>query len=324
VVCDPIIEMINRTVNQQEKNYRHHILRPDWLRTPSCEQRGYIQADVLKELWFHTGTICNLSCPFCLEGSKPGDDRLNQITLKDVKPYVLEALKLGVEKFSFTGGEPFVVKDIINILDYTLDHRPCLVLTNGTIPLQRNIDKIRQLKNKPYPLNFRVSIDYPNAKKHDASRGQGNFNLAWQSMEQLHKCGFSISIARQKEGGENSDKIDNQYKKYFIMHGLPLTTRIIGFPDFLTPGSIPEVPHITENCMTQYNTKESRDQFMCHFSKMIVKKNGQMRVFACTLVDDDQDYDLGDSLKESMNIRVMLKHHRCYSCFASGASCSES
>ena len=30
----------------------------------------YIQPKFLKELWFHTGTVCN-------EGSKPGDNRLN-------------------------------------------------------------------------------------------------------------------------------------------------------------------------------------------------------------------------------------------------------
>ena len=36
--------------------------------------RGYIQPKQLKELWFHTGTICNLRCSFCFEGSKPGDN----------------------------------------------------------------------------------------------------------------------------------------------------------------------------------------------------------------------------------------------------------
>ena len=40
--------------------------------TPDGEPRGYIQPHALRELWFHTGTACNLSCPFCLEGSKPG------------------------------------------------------------------------------------------------------------------------------------------------------------------------------------------------------------------------------------------------------------
>ena len=35
------------------------------------------------------------------------------------------------------------------------------------------------------------------------------------------------------------------------------------------------------------------------------------------------DFDLGATLRESMEQRVQLKHHRCYSCFAYGASCSE-
>jgi len=75
--------------------------------------------------------------------------------------------------------------------------------------------------------------------------------------------------------------------------------------------------------MTRYKTAESRRKFMCAFSKMIVKKNGQMRVYACTLVDDDADYDLGGSLAESLGHRIRMRHHRCYQCFAFGSSCSE-
>lgn len=310
-------------VDQLEKTYHNHISRSDWLKTPTQEKRGYIQPKTLKELWFHTGTICNLSCPFCLEGSKPGDDRLNKIALDDVKPFIDEALSLGVEKFSFTGGEPFVIKDMLEILDYALDYRPCLVLTNATNPLQLRLNEIQRLTNKPNPLSFRVSIDYPDSTKHDAGRGQGNFVLAWQGIRKLYHLGFNVSIARQREKNENTAKVDQIYRKYFKQAGLPSDTHIVSFPDFLVPGSMAQVPHITEHCMTQYHSEESRDQFMCNFSKMIVKKDGQMRVYACTLVDDDHDYDIGGSLQESRDVRIMLKHHRCYSCFAQGASCSE-
>ncbi|MGB9619253.1 MAG: radical SAM protein, partial [Armatimonadota bacterium] len=70
----------------------------------------------LCELWFHTGTNCNLACPFCFEGSKPRDNRLEFLTLEDVQPFVTEALDLGVERFSFTGGEPFVNPHFMRIL----------------------------------------------------------------------------------------------------------------------------------------------------------------------------------------------------------------
>lgn len=310
-------------VIQIDREEHNHISHPNWLETPAREKRGYIQPKALKELWFHTGTICNLSCPFCLEGSKPGDNRLNKITFADAKPFIDEALTLGVEKFSFTGGEPFVVKDILKILDYALDHRPCLVLTNATSPLQLRLQEIQTLKDKPNPLSFRVSIDYPNAPKHDAGRGQGTFALAWQGIKKLYEIGFTVSIARRQEKNENTKTTDLLYQNFFKKIGLPSNTRIISFPDFLVPGSIAQVPHVTEHCMTQYHSEENRDQFMCNYSKMIVKKDGQTRVYACTLVDDDGDYDLGNSLKTSMKFRIMLKHHRCYSCFAHGASCSE-
>ena len=75
--------------------------------------------------------------------------------------------------------------------------------------------------------------------------------------------------------------------------------------------------------MRTYHTELSRQTFMCYFSKMVIKKQGRMRVYACTLVDDDETYDLGGTLAESIDKRIMMKHHRCYSCFAFGSSCSE-
>ena len=147
-----------------------------WTHTPDGEPRGYIDSARIEELWFHTGTTCNLSCPFCLEGSRPGDNRLNRIHFEDAHPFVDEALEMGVERFSFTGGEPFVIRDIVRILDYALDYRPCLVLTNGTDPLIKRMKDILPLLDKPHPINFRISIDHPAAAHHDAGRGEGNFD----------------------------------------------------------------------------------------------------------------------------------------------------
>ena len=299
--------------------------RPDgtWKFDPEGNPRGYIQPGLLRELWFHTGTVCNLHCPFCLEGSKPGDNRLNSVSLEDVRPFIQEAVALGAEQFSFTGGEPFVVPDMVSILDYALDYNPCLVLTNATEPLLNRLHQVEPLAAKPFPLSFRVSLDYPDPAMHDAGRGQGNFDLSLRTMQQLHQLGFSVSIARQSAENENIEAVNRAYLSYFGKAGLPDDTTIIVFPEFHEPGSNPDVPHITESCMTTYKTEGQRDEFMCSFSKMVVKRGGRMRVYACTLVDDDEDYDLGGSLSEAMKIRVMLKHHRCYTCFASGASCSE-
>jgi hypothetical protein len=82
-----------------------HLDKPEWHFDPERNPRGYIQPRRLDELWFHTGTVCNLHCSFCLEGSMPGNNRRGQLTLADVKPFIQEALALGTKQFSFTGWE---------------------------------------------------------------------------------------------------------------------------------------------------------------------------------------------------------------------------
>ncbi len=291
--------------------------------TPHGEPRGYIQPHALRELWFHTGTACNLACPFCLESSKPGDRRLDRIRLGDVRPFIEEALALGVEQFSFTGGEPFIVKDFVEILRHASTYRPCLVLTNGTDAVLKRLHQVAGLREQPHGIAFRVSIDYPERDRHDAGRGAGNFDKSWRALAALHGLGFRVSIARQRQRDEDAARVDGAFRELFAQHGLPRATTIVSFPDFLTAGAHPVAPFVTEHCMTTYQTEATRREFMCAFSKMVVKKNGRMRVYACTLVDDDESYDLGGTLAESMTQRVFMRHHRCYACFKFGASCSE-
>jgi sulfatase maturation enzyme AslB (radical SAM superfamily) len=275
-----------------------------WTHTRNDDPRGYIDADTLKELWIHTGTACNLACPFCLEGSHPGDGRIPGMKLSDVKPFIHEAMGMGVEQFSFTGGEPFVIRDFVNILNYASQHRPCFVLTNATEPLLKRRHQVLSLLNNPYPIHFRVSLDFPDRARHDKDRGEGSFDQALEGVHWLVEQGFKVSIARQTDVNEVAAEA------------------FTAFPDLGTPGSEDGSPEITENCMEKYPTSDSRAHFMCTYTRMLVKKGDDVRVYACTLVDDDPQYDLARSLTQSMDERVMLRHHRCFSCYRYGASCS--
>lgn len=291
--------------------------------TPDGDPRGYIQPAALEKLWFHMGSRCNLSCPFCLEGSSPGDDRIQFLLPADVQPFLDEALTLGVKKLSFTGGEPFVNPHFLEILGMALSHCPALVLTNATEPLSNRFLQLLGLLEKPHAVTFRVSLDHPDPAQHDASRGEGNFALALRTLGRLHEVGFGVSLARLMTRGEDTAAVNASYAPHLAAAGLPEDLRMVTFPEYHPPGELPQVPHITQSYMATYLSTEQRASFMCNNSKMIVKKDGVTGVYACTLVDDDSDFDLGSTLTEAMGRRVHLKHHRCYSCFASGASCSE-
>jgi len=293
-----------------------------WHFTRDGDPRGFIDTGQLRELWIHTGTACNLACPFCLEGSHPGDTRIAAMKLADLEPFIHEAVDLGVEQFSFTGGEPFVIREFVRILDYASRHRPCFVLTNGTDALLKRAHQLLPLRENPHPLSFRVSLDYPDAARHNAGRGEGSFEQSLEGIRWLQEHGFDVSVARQTDVDEDVEWVESAFRHVFSEQGIHGDIAFTAFPDFGTPGTEDGSPEVTETCMGKYPTPESRAHFMCSYTRMLVKQGGQVRVYACTLVDDDPDYDLGASLRESLTSRVMLRHHRCFSCYRFGASCS--
>jgi molybdenum cofactor biosynthesis enzyme MoaA len=241
----------------------------------------------------------------------------------DVKPFIDEAIALGVKQFSFTGGEPFINKDIVRILDYALQHRPCMVLTNATEPLIKRLPQLESLREHFYTVHFRVSLDHFLAHEHDKNRGEGMFSMALDGLCALSDMGFSVSVANQKISGLPSSKVANCFSEVFRGAGLPEDLPRIEFPEFYPPNSKVPAPQITQSCMVGYQTESTRREFMCAFSRMVVKNAGECKIYACTLVDDDADYVLGKTLAESLQEPISMKHHRCYSCFRFGASCSE-
>ena len=212
---------------------------------------------------------------------------------------------------------------MVRILDYCLQHRPCLVLTNATEPLLKRLKQIEPLRQAAHPLHFRVSLDHFDAAKHDIGRGDGMFAMALQGLKKLHEMGFALSVANQVLAGIEPSIAAKKFTQVFHEAGLPEDMQRIEFPEFHPPASEQSTPQITQNCMTSFHTEQSRRDFMCAFSRMVVKIEGHTKVYACTLVDDDTDYALGDTLTESLQVPVSMKHHRCYSCFQFGASCSE-
>ncbi|SFK72092.1 Radical SAM superfamily protein [Nitrosomonas aestuarii] len=308
---------------QHQQSQEKHQRSPEWYATSEGSPRGVIHTHALDELWLHTGTACNLACPFCLEGSKPGDTRLQLMRFDDAKPYIDEALTLGVKQFSFTGGEPFINKDIVQMLAYALHYHPCLVLTNATDPLIKRTKQLEPLLGYQQKLHFRVSLDHFDAAEHDKARGEGMFSRALEGMRMLYTMGFPLSVANQMMSNLSADYVADRYAEVFREARLPEDLPRVEFPEFYPPEAVVSAPQITQSCMVDFQTESSRREFMCAFSRMVVKQHNQCRVYACTLVDDDADYALAATLTESLEIPVSMKHHRCYSCFKFGASCSE-
>lgn len=269
-----------------------------------------IRMQRFRELWIHTGTACNLECPFCLEGSRPGDNRLERIRLNEIKPYLDKAMQLGVERFCFTGGEPLIVKDIVKILEYALSLKPCMVISNGTAPLLKRLHQLQLLKQQKHPLSFHISIDHADQQQHDKDRGWGNFQRAIEGLQLLHAQGFDIGVIRQIHEGEDEAAVLGAFQQLLRKAHLPEDITIHALPDFGRPGIASNETPIDMADVKYLATLK------CSHSRMLLKRDGQLRIYSCLFTDDDPQFDMGNSLEDAVTSDVPPSHHRCRQCLS--------
>ncbi|MEX2529546.1 MAG: methyltransferase domain-containing protein [Gemmatimonadota bacterium] len=151
-----------------------------------------IEPDGLKELWIQVNNACNLSCAHCLVASGPG--MAPGIPLEQLVQIVDRACELGLERLYLTGGEPFVRRDLFDLLRHATQERglETVVLTNGTVFKGRVREGLGSLD--PERVRFQVSVDGARAETNDAVRGPGTFEAALEGAGRLAELGFQVSL----------------------------------------------------------------------------------------------------------------------------------
>jgi MoaA/NifB/PqqE/SkfB family radical SAM enzyme len=96
-----------------------------------------------------------------------------------------------VRELNFTGGEPFLHREILPLLAFALERAPTTVLTNGTRIDAPTADRLAALAaGARYSLEIRVSLDDPDRARNDALRGRGAFDRALRAVVRLHARGL--------------------------------------------------------------------------------------------------------------------------------------
>ena len=146
----------------------------------------------LSTLWVQvTGTWCNLQCVHCINASGPKDPWLKRLDTETVKCAIREAEGFGVKEIYFTGGEPFLHEDILELLDFALQVAPTTILTNGTMINATMADALASLARRlPYSLEIRVSVDDIDPERNDRIRGRGAWAKAVRAIQLLYGRGL--------------------------------------------------------------------------------------------------------------------------------------
>jgi len=292
--------------------------------TADGSNRAFIEARNIKTLWFNTGTLCNIECKNCYIESSPKNDSLAYLTFEEVKSFIDETIdkNLGTNEIGFTGGEPFMNKDIMKMIDYSLRKGlKVLVLSNAMKPMLNRTKELIKLNHSN--LTIRVSIDHYEKEKHEEIRGKNTYDVMLQGLKWLNENNFNYTLATRLLWNEKEEDLRKNFGTFIKNNNLRLDTN--SPKELVTFAEMDEkidTPEITTSCWDILN-KDPND-VMCSWSRMVVRKKNSKNpsVIACTLLPYADEFDLGETLTNSLQ-KIYLNHKHCSKfCVLGGSSCS--
>ncbi|KQC12616.1 MAG: hypothetical protein APR63_10550 [Desulfuromonas sp. SDB] len=174
---------------------------------------------------------CNLRCKYCFYNDEMQER--NDVPLDEWAQFFKEIGSLGVEDLTLSGGEFFVRKDWLQILDLAIENKMRFsILSNGTLIDEKTINLFNQHNRKRRLDYIQISIDGSCAEVHDKSRGKGSFEKAVRGLKLLKKNNFPVAV-RVTINKHNVDDLDNIAR--FLLEEIGL--RMFGTNDAMPMGA---------------------------------------------------------------------------------------
>ena len=309
------------------KCFENRFVNPNY--TAEGKRRARVSLSTLRTLWFNTGTICNLRCTNCFMESSPTNDDLSFLKLHEVEMFLneIQSQNLPTHEIGFTGGEPFINPDLLSMIGLCLKRKfRVLVLTNAMKPMMKTASELLKLREEfRKNLVVRVSIDHFDRGKHEMERGVGTWETTINGLIWLSNQDFECRVAGRRFTSETEEQSRLGYAKLFSKHNICIDARdpeqLVLFPEMNASGATQE---ISTTCFGALNVQPKH--LMCSHSRMIIRRKSADRpaVVACTLITDDQQFELGSDLTRS-DKTIALNHPFCAQfCVLGGATCSNS
>ena len=168
-------------------------------------------------VWLYSNYHCNLRCSYCLTESAPGVSR-RTLSFEEMIEVADQAPALGFRGLGVTGGEPFLIREMPELLGELARRLPVVVLSNATLFTERLLTRMRRLAGKR--VSVQVSLDSAEPDVNDEMRGPRNFEKAVAAIPRLVDAGIPVRIATT--GDHNTPA---QMERLCALH------RSLGVPD---------------------------------------------------------------------------------------------
>lgn len=275
----------------------------------------------LDTLWFQVaGTICNIECTHCFISCSPKNHAHEMLTLAEVERRLAEARELGVREYYFTGGEPFMNREMLLILEAALRQGPATVLTNGMLLRAEVCERLRELfDGSDYSLDIRVSLDGFDRESHDAIRGEGVWDRVMTGLRNLGAVGLNpvITVTTAAEGVGSAE---GRTRFLEIIRGFGFERPRLKVLPLFRIGAEEERTRAYEDwerLTGEALSGEDAAVLQCSSCRMVTSKG----VYVCPILIEEPEARMGESIGETLR-PFPLKYGACHTCWVDGVTCT--
>jgi AdoMet-dependent heme synthase len=275
----------------------------------------------LDTLWVQiTGTFCNIACKHCFVSAGPKVDLHRMMSVGAVRTALDDGVAAGMRSVWFTGGEPVLHPQFIELVDLALERAPLGILTNGMLiddPVAAALgQRFRRGENG---LEVRVSLDGSTAEANDRVRGRGVFEAATRGIQRLAAHGVEplVAVSVLDDGEADRMAFVDLLRSLGVRRprvkwipafriGREATRRggrsyqdweRLGPDDVGEPGASHRLQCGTSRCVTAEGT------------------------YACPILVNEPAFRMGDRLHEALRDNP-VDHRACHTCWVEAFSCS--
>lgn len=274
----------------------------------------------LDTLWFQVGgTVCNLACAHCFISCSPTNHTHEMLGLDDIRPYLDEAVRLGVREYYFTGGEPFLNPEMEAILAAALKVGPANVLTNGLLLDPARCARLKAMEeSSDYSLDLRISLDGYDAATNDPIRGAGTFERILAGVRNLVTAGLSpvLTVTEAcREAGTDAGKA----RFFALLRELGIERPRLKVLPVFQIGAEAGRSGAYESWQSLHDGEMPEgglDHLQCSACRMVTDQG----VWVCPILVNEPSGKMGETLADSLE-SFPLEHPACWTCHVYGVSC---
>ncbi len=141
-----------------------------------------------KAIWEITHK-CNYGCSYCIFSCHKNSKITNELTTEECFHIIDELCTHDFRHLKITGGEPFIIRDIIDILRYASSKLITDISTNASLLTEEKVRLLNELKLKM----IHVSLD-GNRLEHEAVRGKDTYLRTIRGIELLKNSTNKVRV----------------------------------------------------------------------------------------------------------------------------------